>query len=106
MKKSHHGVINLQFRLKRSGVFCFLLPIPSEHDQIEIIQIIIIIFLKIVMIMMPAINIRKRLYDHIVRLGKDPTEFVNNIVEKELQILEKKQNEEGDPQRATGITRN
>lgn len=40
---------------------------------------------------MPAINIRKKFYDQIVRLGKDPTEFVNDLVGKELQWLEKKQ---------------
>ncbi len=33
---------------------------------------------------MPAINLRKKLYDELVRRGKDPIEVVNGLVEKYL----------------------
>ena len=34
---------------------------------------------------MPAINVRKELYDSIIRIGEDPTIFVNSAVKEKLE---------------------
>lgn len=37
---------------------------------------------------MPAINVRKELYDAIIRIGEDPTIFVNSAVREKLESEE------------------
>ena len=44
--------------------------------------IIIIIRLK-----MPALNLKKVLYDELIRRGIDPTKFMNELVEKKLREM-------------------
>lgn len=38
---------------------------------------------------MPALNLRKVLYDELIRLGINPTKFVNDLVEEKLKELSK-----------------
>ena len=39
---------------------------------------------------MPALNLKKAFYDELIRLGKDPTKFVNELVSKKLNEMKKK----------------
>jgi len=34
---------------------------------------------------MPMVYLKKELYDELVKLGKDPAKFVNELVEKKLE---------------------
>jgi len=34
---------------------------------------------------MPALNLKKALYDELIRRGEEPTKFVNELVEKRLK---------------------
>lgn len=47
---------------------------------------------------MTAINIKQKLYDRIIRSGKDPVLFVNNAVEKELLAIESGKHKKGEMQ--------
>jgi len=38
---------------------------------------------------MPAINLRKKLYDELVRRGKDPIKVANDLVERYLEEKKK-----------------
>ena len=38
---------------------------------------------------MPTVYLRKDLYDRIVRMGNDPSSYVNKVVEKSLREGEK-----------------
>lgn len=43
----------------------------------------------IIMVDMPALNLRKALYDEIIRKGEDPTKLLNELVEKHLKEVRK-----------------
>lgn len=38
-------------------------------------------------VVMPAINLRKKFYDRLIVLGKVPTEVINELVEKYLEEI-------------------
>lgn len=47
------------------------------------------IIIIIIRFKMPALNLKKELYDELIRRGIDPTKFVNEIVEKHIKDEEK-----------------
>lgn len=51
-------------------------------EDLNMFIIIIIIRLK-----MPALNLKKELYDELIRRGIDPTKFMNELVEKKLREI-------------------
>lgn len=44
---------------------------------------------------MTAINIKQKLYDRIIKAGKEPVLFVNSAVEKELLAIENTKDRKG-----------
>ena len=36
---------------------------------------------------MPAVNLKKVLYDELIRMGKNPTKFVNELVQKKIEKI-------------------
>ena len=45
---------------------------------------------------MPALNLKKELYDELIRRGIDPTTFVNEIVEKHIKEAQPSSSEEAE----------
>lgn len=38
--------------------------------------------------LMPSINLKKTLYDELIRRGEDPTRFINRVVAAKLEMGE------------------